>query len=44
MNVFISGLINLISTNSFKKWENKACGLGGNRSLLSVNEDLRLTA
>ena len=27
-----------------KKWENKACGKGGNRSLLSVNEDLRLTA
>ena len=33
-----------LSINSFKKRENKACGLGGNRSLLSVNEDLRLTA
>ena len=27
-----------------KKRENKACGKGGNRSLLSVNEDLRPTA
>ena len=28
----------------YKKWENKACGEGVNRSLLSVNEDLRRTA
>ena len=32
------------STAMFGFKINKACGLGVNRSLLSVNEDLRLTA
>ena len=41
-NAVITFYLDILKFN--KKWENKACGKGGTRSFLSVNEDLRLTA